>query len=323
MRDRSREGYDAPNRDKQPSDDPAFVLEVPVLKVDELDLEVSDLKAHVALRAELADLVKINVGVDVYLDKVKLEIKGLEAEALLTIKLDQVLGTLNRALEAIDNNPQILDRVVQDVDQGAESPGGGVNRETRETEPDVDRISQPTEGSAGQSGGPVEQSSGAIDRATNEAEQAAGGSNNQTGGEEGQPVQRGQDETGKVTEPDPNASREAEGEAAPSNLADLQIEEEYIDDRGRIVARALDETGNVVEEVLNEEGDVLDLSAPDEEDGESGEEDRGEVDATDAARRKAYELGVKLSDVKGTGSGGRVLVKDVKKVGQQLANGAS
>src|SRR3712207_7681587 len=49
------------------------VLDVPVLNVDEINLEVEDLRAHVSLRAELADLVKINVGVDIYLDKVKLE----------------------------------------------------------------------------------------------------------------------------------------------------------------------------------------------------------------------------------------------------------
>jgi pyruvate/2-oxoglutarate dehydrogenase complex dihydrolipoamide acyltransferase (E2) component len=50
-----------------------------------------------------------------------------------------------------------------------------------------------------------------------------------------------------------------------------------------------------------------------EEAGDLESEDDGEVNATDAARRKAGELGVNLSDVRGTGSGGRVLVKDVEK----------
>jgi pyruvate/2-oxoglutarate dehydrogenase complex dihydrolipoamide acyltransferase (E2) component len=36
------------------------------------------------------------------------------------------------------------------------------------------------------------------------------------------------------------------------------------------------------------------------------------VKATDAARRRASELGLRLSDVKGTGSGGRILIKDVE-----------
>jgi pyruvate/2-oxoglutarate dehydrogenase complex dihydrolipoamide acyltransferase (E2) component len=37
------------------------------------------------------------------------------------------------------------------------------------------------------------------------------------------------------------------------------------------------------------------------------------VRATEAAKRKARELGVRIYDVKGTGSGGRILVKDVEK----------
>lgn len=37
-----------------------------------------------------------------------------------------------------------------------------------------------------------------------------------------------------------------------------------------------------------------------------------EVDATPAAERRAEELGVDLSQVRGTGSGGRITVKDVQ-----------
>ncbi len=155
--------YDGYVMDQDERDVSDLVLDVPVLKVDELNLEVEDLRAHVSLRAELADLVKINVGVDVFLGDVKLDVKGVEAQALLTVRLKRVLDTLDRALHAINRNPQIL---------------GGTVRGARD---------------------------------------------------------------------------EAE--------------------------RATDE----------------------------------EVDATDAARRKARDLGVRLSGVKGTGSGGRVLVKDVQK----------
>jgi pyruvate/2-oxoglutarate dehydrogenase complex dihydrolipoamide acyltransferase (E2) component len=35
-------------------------------------------------------------------------------------------------------------------------------------------------------------------------------------------------------------------------------------------------------------------------------------EATDAARRKAEELGVDLSRVEGSGDGGRILLRDVK-----------
>ena len=106
--ERGYEDY-VPNQDERlGGETPAFLLDVPVLKVDELDLEVDDLRAHISLRAELASFVKINVGVDLYLDKVKLDIKGLEAQALLKINLDKALGTLDRALESINMNSQIL-----------------------------------------------------------------------------------------------------------------------------------------------------------------------------------------------------------------------
>ena len=42
----------------------------------------------------------------------------------------------------------------------------------------------------------------------------------------------------------------------------------------------------------------------------------GEVRATDAARRKAREMGVDLAGVEGTGAGGQVTVEDVRKKGE-------
>jgi pyruvate/2-oxoglutarate dehydrogenase complex dihydrolipoamide acyltransferase (E2) component len=41
-----------------------------------------------------------------------------------------------------------------------------------------------------------------------------------------------------------------------------------------------------------------------------------EVSATDAARRKARELGVDLSEVEGTGNGGQITVEDVHRKGE-------
>jgi hypothetical protein len=301
------------NRAEQADDDtPTLVLDVPVLNVDELDLEVEDLRAHVSLRAELANLVKINVGVDVYLDKVKLDIKGLEAQALLKIKLDRVLGTLDRALEAIDKNPQILDGIAE-----VDSAVGGTSRDASQSawgnEPYVDRTSQQAEDAAGRVGEAAQPTGDASARLTEETERAEGSPLGKTGDEASQTAQRARDESGNVTEPAPDESNQVEDKSAKESFADLQIEEEYIDERGRIVGRARDGSGNLVEEVLDEEGDILDSSVPEGEDRESEDEDDGKVDATDAARRKADELGVKLSDVKGTGSNGRVLVKDVER----------
>jgi hypothetical protein len=273
--DQEHDSYMADQNEQLGGADPDVVLDVPVLNVDEIDLEVEDLRAHVSLRAELADLVKVNVGIDIYLEKVKLSVKGVEAQALLKIKLQRVLDTFDRALETIDRNPQILGGTVRDVDQNVRD----ADQATRGDDQGAERTSQLEEATTRQAG---------------------------------RIAPRTVDEPENVTETIPNGSNGMESEEATGSLADLQIEEEYVDEWGRIVGRARDETGNVVEEVLDEEGRILDPSVPAHTEDQESEEN-GEVEATDAARRKADELGMKLSDVRGTGSGGRVLVKDVER----------
>ncbi|HEV2093714.1 MAG TPA: E3 binding domain-containing protein [Rubrobacter sp.] len=103
-------------------DDTDVVLDIPVLNVEELDLEVEELRAHISARAELASFLNISVGVDAYVDKVKLRIKGVEAQVQLKVKLERILGSIDRALQAIDNNPQLLDpnfRRSQDAEEDA------------------------------------------------------------------------------------------------------------------------------------------------------------------------------------------------------------
>ena len=50
---------------------------------------------------------------------------------------------------------------------------------------------------------------------------------------------------------------------------------------------------------------------------------QGEVDATDAARRQARELGVDLTKVEGTGSDGRIIVSDVIEAAEAMGDGAA
>ena len=76
--------------------------------------------------------------------------------------------------------------------------------------------------------------------------------------------------------------------------------------------KAENETLKTKNEELEERIRVLEVNAAGRAD-DRGVEDTGEVDATEAAERKARELGVQLSEVKGTGSGGRVVVRDVEK----------
>src|SRR5918995_1502376 len=87
---------------------PDVVLDVPELEVDRITLEVRDLRAHVSILAELANLLNISVGVDARLDEVELEIEGVEAEVHLVARLHNVRAILEKALETIGEHPEIL-----------------------------------------------------------------------------------------------------------------------------------------------------------------------------------------------------------------------
>jgi hypothetical protein len=101
--------------------EPDVMLDVPVVKVDEIDIEVEDLRAAVSVRAELQDLVQLNVGVAAKLGKVELNIQGVEAQALLKARLDNVSRILGRVLTTLDRNPELL----QSVGKAVENVGGG------------------------------------------------------------------------------------------------------------------------------------------------------------------------------------------------------
>src|SRR5215204_1276452 len=104
----------SPSNGQEPDDqepegqEPDVVLDVPELEVDTITLEVRDLRAHVSILAELANLVNISVGVDARLDEVELEIEGVEAEVHLIARLHNVRAILEKALETIGEHPEIL-----------------------------------------------------------------------------------------------------------------------------------------------------------------------------------------------------------------------
>lgn len=114
----------------QEGTEPDVFLDIPQLKVDEIELEVEDLRARVSLQAEVLDLLKLNVGVDATLGRVSLRITGVEAQALLKVRLDNVAAIVSRVLATIDRNPQILEHVTRGVEQAASEIGRGAGDAT-------------------------------------------------------------------------------------------------------------------------------------------------------------------------------------------------
>ena len=100
---------------------PDVQLDVPDLRVEEVDLEVEDLQARVSVRAELADLVKIDIGLEVELGEVKLQIKGVEAQAQLKASLDNVRAIFSEVLASLQHNPQFFRQDLGPPDQTNET----------------------------------------------------------------------------------------------------------------------------------------------------------------------------------------------------------
>ena len=195
------EEYDGRVRDQgeQPGiEDADVTLDVPSLKVEELVLEVENLRHRTSMQAELAAMVQLNVGVETVIDGAKLELRGVDAQMFLRARLDNVRAILSEALDTIDNNPEIL----QDIARIAEETAGTGERAL--------------EGAAGAIG-------------------------------------------------------DAPEEDTAQDSVSLRSEKASTD----------------------------------------------EPDATEAARRKAEEMGLDLSQVEGTGAGGRILLRDVKQAAKK------
>ena len=101
----------------QGGQEPDVLLDVNELEVDKLTLEVDDLRAHVSLMAELANLLRLSVGVDATLARVKLDIEGVEANVLLKVRLEHVRAILEKALDTIAQQPEILRILSQTVSE--------------------------------------------------------------------------------------------------------------------------------------------------------------------------------------------------------------
>jgi hypothetical protein len=114
---RRRRGSEANSGAVQEGQEPDVLLDVSELEVDRISLEVENLRAHVSVLAELANLVSLSVGADARLDRVKLEIEGVRAKVLLKVRLENVRAILEKALDTVAEHPEILESLGQTLDE--------------------------------------------------------------------------------------------------------------------------------------------------------------------------------------------------------------
>ena len=250
-----------PNGQEPEGQEPDVLLDIPELEVDRITLEVENLRAHVSILAELANLLSLSVGVDARLDRVKLEIEGVEAKVLLKVRLEHVRAILEKALDTIAEHPEILRILARSVSQLVRESLG----ETLGT------LNEVLEGL---------EVGDTVDEALR----------------------------GRLEEISANLEEILERQEGESRTRGA------LGEGGGPVQRVVDESGTIIEQTVDESGEVLAEDVVGEE--AEGTQEEEEVQATPAAKRKAEELGVDLSTVEGTGTGGRITGRDVQNAAQ-------
>jgi e3 binding domain len=364
---------------------PDVLLDVPELRIDSIHFELDDLDAHVALKARVLNLVKLNVGIDLHLSRVKLDVKGVEAELVMKARLDHVTAIVDRLMTSLDRNPELvkgLSRAVSEVGKGA---GEAVDK-TGDAAKDIGKGAQSTlkdvgkgageatgdigEGAghavgdigqgagqavgdvgqgagqavgdigqgagqavgdvgqgAGQAVGDVGQGAGqAVGDVGQGAGQAAGNLDQLVGGV-GQTLGQAGQAVGGVTQGVGQAGQgagqalggAAQGLGASGNGGSQQAQPNggapaaakpsaLAKEMAKVVAR---EIGHAASEEARDLG--LAATRKVRELGERREQRRAEkYKATEAAVRVADELGIDLTELNGTGSEGRITVRDVR-----------
>ena len=309
---------------------PDVLLDVPELKVDLIHFELEDLDAHVALKARVLDLIKLNVGVDLHLSRVKLDVKGVHAEVVLKARLDHVAAIVDRLMTTLDRNPELvkgLSRAVSEVGQGAGQAVDQTGDAAKEIGSGAESALQDVGAGAGQAVGDVGQGAG---QAVGDVGQGAGqavGNLDQVVGAAGQTLGQAGQAAGQVTggagealggagqaagqagEAGGGAGQAAGGGGQPNGGPPEGAS------TGRLAKEVAKSVAREIAHAASDEARELELAAARKvrELGERREQRRAaKHHATEAAIRLADELGVDLGRVEGTGSEGRITVNDVR-----------
>jgi 2-oxoacid dehydrogenase-like protein with E3 subunit-binding domain len=318
--------------------DADVLLDVPVVKVDSIHLKLSQLEAHVALKAQVFDLVKLNVGVDIQLGKLELDIKGVEAQALVKVRLDHVAAIVDRVMTTVDRNPDLVEslgQAIEDVGEGAgdalgesgeavEEVGQGAGQAVGQIgEGAGEAVGQLGQG-AGQAVGDVGEGAGqAAGGLVGQLGQTAGGAGQalggltggggqaQEGGQEDQPQSEEQQQGG-----DSGGGSPAEGvEGGELDEVLSGAQDAGAISGGQVAKVAAKAVAKEIGSAASDEAKDIGLAATRKvkELGERRRERRARKhNATPAAAKIADELGVDLDEVEGSGAEGRITVRDVR-----------
>jgi hypothetical protein len=320
------------------ADTPDVLLDVPVVKVDSIHLEVEDLAAQVSLQAKVLELLDLDVGVEIQLDKLTLDLKGVEAQALLKVRLDHVAAIVDRLMTTLDRNPELVDSIGKAVEEVGSGSGHTLS-EAGEAEEHVgegaeDALEQAGEGAgdavgqigqgAGQAAGDLGEGAG---QAAGQAGEGAGQVVGNLGGTAGQAAGAAGEAAGGAADAAGQAAGTAgqdEGGGGGSSGGDLDVDE-LTDESGSPSAPKLAKTAaktaaREIGSAASDEAKELGMAATRKvkELGERRRQRRAaRHHATPAAMELADDLGVDLDEVEGSGADGRIVVGDVRDAAEE------
>lgn len=300
------------------TDEPDVLLDVPVVKVDEIHFELDNLEARISLHAEVLDLVKLSVGVHAELGKVELNIKGVEAQALLRARLDHVTAIIDRVLTTLDRNPELLKSIghsIEEIGQGAGKGVGQIGQGAGHTLEDVGEgaegaVKDVGKGAGGAvkdvgkgAGGAVEDVGGGAGQAVGQVGEGAGQAVGGLGQGAGQAL-------GGLGQLGAGAAASGQGGGSGGNgeggngLSGGKLAKEL----AKVVAK---EIGAAATDEVKDLGMAATHKAT--ELGERRRQRRaGKHHATEAALREAEAAGIDIEEVDGTGAEGRITIEDVR-----------
>ena len=304
------------------TDEPDVIVDIPVVKVDEIHFELDDLMARVSLHAEVLDLVKLSVGVHVELGKVELNIKGVEAQALMRARLDHVTAIIDRVLTTLDRNPDVLNNITEALQPVTEGAGKAVGEVGEGANKAVGQIGEGAgsavedvgEGAGGAvkdvgkgAGGAVEEVGEGANKAVGEVGEGAGQAVGGLGEGAGQAVGgigQGAGALGALAGGGGNGGEGNGGDGGGNGGGGGIAKQIAKIVAAEIKAAATDEVKDIGMGAAHKAMEI----------GEKRRQKRAQKhNATEAAMRKAQEAGVDIDEVEGTGAEGRVTVHDVEK----------
>ncbi|KAI4757842.1 hypothetical protein E4T52_10098 [Aureobasidium sp. EXF-3400] len=90
---------------------PDVYLNIPELHVGRIQLTVEKLSADLNLNAKVANLVQLNAGVQVAVEKINITISEVDAEVELVIRLGHLVDIVGRVFDSLDLNPLLISTI--------------------------------------------------------------------------------------------------------------------------------------------------------------------------------------------------------------------